>query len=78
MYHERNSFHLFNIFFLFCLECTENVNQLYGRLDVSYTSKFDPHCNWIVGDAGIPQAVTIVSIHQMKLRDNSRYVVVIF
>jgi len=61
-----------------CKECTEKVNQSFGRLDVSYTSKFDPHCNWIVGDAGLPEAVAIVSIHQMKLRDNSSEYVKMF
>ena len=51
------------------------MNQSFGRLDISYACKFDPYCNWIVGDAGISQAVAIVSIHQMNLRENSRYVV---
>ncbi|XP_078352104.1 MAM and LDL-receptor class A domain-containing protein 2-like [Oculina patagonica] len=48
-----------------CQECKENVNQSFGRLDISYKSDFDPYCNWIVGHAGTPQAVAIVSIHQL-------------
>ncbi|XP_078364332.1 uncharacterized protein LOC144648698 isoform X1 [Oculina patagonica] len=55
-------------------ECTENVNQSFGRLDISYTSKFVPYCNWIVENAGIPQAVAVVSIHQMNFSDPSEYV----
>jgi len=72
-----HSIYVVNIYmhiFLFRLECTEKVNQSFGRLDISYTSKFDPYCNWILEDAGILQAVAIVSIHQMNLRENSRYV----
>ncbi|XP_078366044.1 MAM and LDL-receptor class A domain-containing protein 1-like [Oculina patagonica] len=49
-----------------CQECTNMVNQSSERLDISYTSEFEPFCNWIVGDAGIPHAVAIVSIHQMN------------
>ena len=55
-----------------------NVNQSFGRLDIRYSSKFDPHCNWIInGYTGITQAVAIVSINQIYL-GQSRYAVVIF
>ncbi|KAJ7356103.1 hypothetical protein OS493_027031 [Desmophyllum pertusum] len=30
-------------------DCTENMNQSFGTLDIRYTSKFDPHCNWVKG-----------------------------
>ena len=71
---ERIQFIQKYIFYIFRLECTEKVNQSFGRLDISYTCNLDSYCNWIVGDAGISQAVAIVSIHQMNLRENSRYV----
>lgn len=63
---------------IFRLGCTEKVNQSFGRLDISFSIKFDPYCNWIVGNSGISQAVAIVSIHQMNLRENSRYVYFIY
>ena len=63
--------------FCFILVCKENVNQSFGRLDISYTSEFDPYCNWIVGNAGIHQAVAIVSIQQMNISRYSRYVAVV-
>ena len=56
------------------LECTENVNQSFGRLDISYSNKFDPYCNWTLGNAGIPQAVAIVSIHQLNFSGYGRYI----
>ena len=63
-----------NWLFLFLfLGCTENVNQSFGTLDVRYTSKFDPHCNWVIGHSGIDQAVAIVSIRQISFT-NLRYV----
>ncbi|KAL9986057.1 hypothetical protein ACROYT_G000123 [Oculina patagonica] len=49
-----------------CQECTNIVNQSSGRLNISYTSEFEPYCNWILGDAGIPQAVAILSIRQVN------------
>jgi len=55
-------------------ECIENVNQSFGILDISYSNRFDPYCNWIVGNAGIPQAVAIVSINQMNFSDYGRYI----
>ena len=55
------------------LDSTENVNQSFGQLDISYSNKFDPYCNWIIGNAGIPQAVAIVSIHQLNFNDD-RYI----
>ncbi|KAL9986065.1 hypothetical protein ACROYT_G000134 [Oculina patagonica] len=58
-----------------CPECTENANQSFGRLDIRHTRKFEPYCKWIVENAGIPQAVAIVSIHQMNFSGyNSEYV----
>jgi len=59
-------------------ECTENVNQSFGNLDISYSNNFDPYCNWIVGNAGIPQAVAIVSIHQMNFGAKVRYITCFF
>ena len=63
--------------YIFILVCKENVNQSFGRLDISYTSEFDPYCKWIVGNAGIHQAVAIVSIQQMNISHYSRYVAVV-
>ncbi|KAJ7356094.1 hypothetical protein OS493_027021 [Desmophyllum pertusum] len=57
-----------------CQGCTENVNQSFGTLDVRYTSKFDSHCNWVIGHSGIDQAVAIVSIHQIFFTDISEYI----
>ena len=51
------------------------MNQSFEILDISYSDKFDPYCNWIVGNAGIPQAVAIVSIHQMNFSDYGRYII---
>ena len=34
-------------------ECKEALNQSFGRLDIRYTSKFDPYCNWLIGNGGI-------------------------
>lgn len=59
--------------FLF-LGCTENVNKSFGRLDITYTNKFDPYCNWIIRGTGITQAVAIVSINQIYFA-SSRYAV---
>lgn len=56
------------------LGCTENVTKSFGRLDVTYTSKFDPYCNWILSHTGITQAVVIFSINQIYFA-SSRYVV---
>lgn len=50
------------------------MNQSFGILDISYSNRFDPYCNWIVGNAGIPQAVAIVSISQMNFSDYGRYI----
>ena len=61
--------------FFSILDCTEKVNQSFGRLDISYSDKFErPYCNWIIGNAGIPQAVAIVSIHQLNFSGYDRYI----
>ncbi|KAL9953497.1 hypothetical protein ACROYT_G040920 [Oculina patagonica] len=58
-----------------CQDCTENVNQSFGRLDIRYSSKFDPHCNWIINDhSGTTQAVAIVSINQIYLNRYNEFV----
>ena len=62
------------LFFFLILECTENVTKSFGRLDVTYTSKFDPHCNWILSPTGMTQAVAIFSINQIYFA-SSRYAV---
>lgn len=58
----------------FILDCTEKENQSLGRLDISYSDKFNPYCNWIIGNVGIPQAVAIVSIHQLNFSGYGRYI----
>jgi len=60
--------------FFSILGCTENVNKSFGRLDVTYTSKFDPYCNWIISHTGTIQTVAIVSINQIYF-GSSRYTV---
>lgn len=60
--------------YLYFAECRESVNQSFGTLDISYTNKFEPYCNWIVGHAGIPQAVAVVSIRQMNFSGDGRYI----
>ena len=66
-------FFLFVIFFL-TLGCTENVNKSFGRLDITYASKFDPYCNWIISHTGKTEAVAIVAINQIYFA-YSRYAV---
>lgn len=58
----------------FILGCTENATKSFGRLDVTYASKFDPYCNWILSHTGITQAVAIFSINQIYFA-SSRYAV---
>ena len=63
--------------FLFT-ECIRNLNQSFGRLDISYSNKFDPYCKWTIGNAGIPQAVGIVSIHHVNFSGYGRYIACFF
>ena len=52
------------------LGCMENVNQSFGQLDITYPNTY---CYWIIGNAGIPQAVAIISINQMNF-NHGRYI----
>ena len=54
------------------------MNQSFGRLDIIYSSKFEPYCKWIVGNAGIPQALVIVSIQQINFGNYSGYLAIVF
>ena len=51
-------------------ECKEVLNQSFGRLDIRYTSKFDPYCNWLIGNSGISKKFAVVSIHQLYFGHN--------
>ena len=52
------------------LGCMENVNQSFGQLDITYPNTY---CYWIIGNAGIPQAVAIISINRMNF-NHGRYI----
>ena len=73
LHNEENTFCQRNSYFLLSLGCTKNVNKPFGKLDISYTSKFVPYCNWMIGHAGISQAVAIVYIHQINFNEYNRY-----
>ena len=72
----RNAKQMYLLLLLF-LDCTENVNQSFGQLVITYSNKFDPYCNWIIGNAGIPQAVATIFINQMKF-NHARYTLCCF
>lgn len=51
------------------LECTENVSQSFGKLDIKYMSKFDPDCTFFLGKTEIgPKRWVVVSIQRMSFR----------
>ena len=54
----------------FFSECKEALDQSFGRLDIRYTNKFDPYCNWLIENGGMAEKFAVLSIHQVYFGHN--------
>ena len=47
--------------------CGGSLNELFVNLEVGQRSYYTLYCNWKIGNAGVSQAVALVSLPELYL-----------